>query len=203
MSWFRWKKRGEEAPTEAAAPEAPDRAGAGSAGIPPRRLSDKPAAPAPRKPRRPRPHEEARARVRGRGEARSRSPTLPRPKRAQRKSAVKPERERRRSPARKPAAAPPKIVLPDVKKEIFVSVEVGEQTVAVLEDGKPAEVYLGRPERTARSPATSTRASSTTSSRAWRRRSSTSASSATGSSTWTRSSSPSWRASATASASRS
>ena len=32
-----------------------------------------------------------------------------------------------------------------VKKEIVISVEVGEQTVAVLEDGKPAEVYLGRP----------------------------------------------------------
>ena len=35
--------------------------------------------------------------------------------------------------------------MPDVKKEILVSVEVLEQTVAVLEDGQVAEVYLGRP----------------------------------------------------------
>jgi ribonuclease G len=37
------------------------------------------------------------------------------------------------------------VALPEVKKEILVSVEVLEQTVAVLEDGKVAEVYLGRP----------------------------------------------------------
>jgi len=36
---------------------------------------------------------------------------------------------------------------PEVKKEILVSVDVGEQRVAVLEDGKPAEVYLERPGR--------------------------------------------------------
>jgi ribonuclease G len=34
-----------------------------------------------------------------------------------------------------------------VKKEIFVAVEVGEQSVTVVEDGKPAEVYLERPGR--------------------------------------------------------
>ena len=45
-------------------------------------------------------------------------------------------------PACKPPARP---ALPDVAKEILVSVEVLEQTVAVLEDGKVAEVCLGRP----------------------------------------------------------
>ncbi|MDQ3669686.1 MAG: ribonuclease G, partial [Actinomycetota bacterium] len=34
-----------------------------------------------------------------------------------------------------------------MKKEILVSVDVGEQRVAVLEDGNPVEVYLERPGR--------------------------------------------------------
>jgi ribonuclease G len=37
--------------------------------------------------------------------------------------------------------------LPDAKRELLVSVDVGEQRVAVLEDDKVAEVYLERPER--------------------------------------------------------
>jgi ribonuclease G len=57
-----------------------------------------------------------------------------------------PKTRRRRAPARRTATrARPQ--LPDVKKEILVSVDVGEQRVAVLEDGKPAEVYLERPGR--------------------------------------------------------
>jgi ribonuclease G len=55
--------------------------------------------------------------------------------------------KRRRAPARKPAPGPARPAFPDVKKEIFVSVEVGEQRVAVVEDGKPAEVYVERPGR--------------------------------------------------------
>jgi ribonuclease G len=37
--------------------------------------------------------------------------------------------------------------LPEAKRELIVSVDVGEQRVAVLEDDKVAEVYLERPER--------------------------------------------------------
>src|SRR5207237_8701544 len=37
--------------------------------------------------------------------------------------------------------------LPKAKRELVVSVDVGEQRVAVLEDDRPAEVYLERPER--------------------------------------------------------
>jgi ribonuclease G len=47
---------------------------------------------------------------------------------------------RRREPQRR---AP----LPAAKRELIVSVDVGERTVAVLEDGRVAEVYLERPER--------------------------------------------------------
>ncbi len=47
---------------------------------------------------------------------------------------------RRRQPQRR---AP----LPQAKRELLVSVDVGEQRVAVLEDGRVAEVYLERPER--------------------------------------------------------
>jgi ribonuclease G len=48
--------------------------------------------------------------------------------------------QRRRTPPRR---AP----LPAAKRELLVSVDVGEQRVAVLEDDKVAEVYLERPER--------------------------------------------------------
>jgi ribonuclease G len=47
---------------------------------------------------------------------------------------------RRREPQRR---AP----LPAAKRELIVSVDVGERDVAVLEDGRVAEVYLERPER--------------------------------------------------------
>src|SRR5207247_3286492 len=50
------------------------------------------------------------------------------------------QQRRRRQPQRR---AP----LPQAKRELVVSVDVGEQRVAVIEDGRPAEVYLERPER--------------------------------------------------------
>jgi ribonuclease G len=149
VTWFRWRKRGEEAPAEAAAPEAPER--------------EEPArqdtAEAERKPARRR-----RGSRGGRGrkkkaetavvevEARA-APAKGRPAAKRRKKAAaaakttakeEPKRERRRTPPRKPAPTT-RPALPDVAKEILVSVEVLEQTVAVLEDGKVAEVYLGRP----------------------------------------------------------
>ena len=62
----------------------------------------------------------------------------------------KPPRARReRAPAPAAAAAAPqrRAPLPPAKRELLVSVDVGEQRVAVLEDGRVAEVYLERPER--------------------------------------------------------
>ena len=42
---------------------------------------------------------------------------------------------------------PRRAPLPAAKRELLISVDVGEQRVAVIEDGKVAEVYLERPER--------------------------------------------------------
>ncbi len=55
--------------------------------------------------------------------------------------------QRRRSQTRRTSSTGSRAALANVKKEIFVSVEVMEQTVAVVEDGVPAEVYLERPGR--------------------------------------------------------
>jgi ribonuclease G len=73
------------------------------------------------------------------------------------KPAVKPDKPKaapaaKRAPARQrsaprrrtPAKRPP---LPPAKRDLLVSVDVGEQRVAVLEDDRVAEVYLERPER--------------------------------------------------------
>jgi ribonuclease G len=55
------------------------------------------------------------------------------------------DRRKRSAPRRRqpPRRAP----LPAAKRELLVSVDVTEQRVAVLEDGRVAEVYLERPER--------------------------------------------------------
>ena len=66
----------------------------------------------------------------------------PREEKAERKPAARSSRAstRRRVPAKRPP-------LPKAKRELLVSVDVGEQRVAVLEDDKVAEVYLERPEK--------------------------------------------------------
>jgi ribonuclease G len=65
---------------------------------------------------------------------------------AQRKPAErKQQRSSRASTRRRPPPRRPP--LPRAKRELLISVEVGEQRVAVLEDDRVAEVYLERPER--------------------------------------------------------
>jgi ribonuclease G len=54
--------------------------------------------------------------------------------------------ERRRQEGRR-RQPPRRAPLPAAKRELIVSVDVGEQRVAVLEDDQVAEVYLERPER--------------------------------------------------------
>ncbi|MEX2612446.1 MAG: Rne/Rng family ribonuclease [Gaiellaceae bacterium] len=62
-------------------------------------------------------------------------------RKTERKTDRKPAaRNRRRTPIRR---AP----LPAAKRELLISVDVGEQRVALLEDDRVAEVYLERPER--------------------------------------------------------
>jgi ribonuclease G len=131
VPWFRRKKREEQAPAAAAAPEAPEQPRA------PREAAGE----AERKPAR------RRRGTRG-GRGRKKKPSETAVAEAAEQKKEEPEKAeakpRRRRTERRPQARA-RTPRPEVKKEIVISVEVGEQTVAVLEDGQPAEVYLGRP----------------------------------------------------------
>ena len=61
----------------------------------------------------------------------------------------RPERGPERKPARGSRRRTPtkRVPLPAAKRELLISVDVGEQRVAMLEDDRVAEVYLERPER--------------------------------------------------------
>jgi ribonuclease G len=147
LRWFRRRKSSDEqAPLAAAAPIAP-----------PEPVTAEPAAEAGQptgstKPRRRRGSRGGRGRSRKTptateakaekaAEKEKTTPAKTRPERKpQRRERERPQQRRRREPPRR---AP----LPEAKRELLVSVDVGEQRVAVLEDDKVAEVYLERPER--------------------------------------------------------
>jgi ribonuclease G len=83
-------------------------------------------------------------------DAPARKPATPRKteRKPSEKKVVSQRQERRRSQqGSRRREAPRRAPLPDAKRELIVSVDVGEQRVAVLEDDKVAEVYLERPER--------------------------------------------------------
>ena len=62
-------------------------------------------------------------------------------RKTERKSDTRSQRSsRRRTPTKR-------VPLPAAKRELLISVDVGEQRVAILEDDRVAEVYLERPER--------------------------------------------------------
>src|SRR5205823_1229041 len=138
LRWFRSRKTTEEqAPIEAAAPaETPEP------------VTAEPAAEAGQstttKPRRRRGSRGGRGRTRKTAEPKAEK-TEEKPaakqarpeRRPQRRERERPQQRRRREPARR---AP----LPEAKRELLVSVDVGEQRVAVLEDDRVAEVYLER-----------------------------------------------------------
>ncbi|MES1246297.1 MAG: ribonuclease E/G, partial [Actinomycetota bacterium] len=63
------------------------------------------------------------------------------------KKVVSQRQERRRNEPRRRREPQRRAPLPAAKRELIVSVDVGEQRVAVLEDDRVAEVYLERPER--------------------------------------------------------
>jgi ribonuclease G len=75
----------------------------------------------------------------GSGQATSAAKAEERPAKPERKQARR-QSTRRRAPAKRPP-------LPAAKRELLISVDVGEQRVAVLEDERVAEAYLERPER--------------------------------------------------------
>jgi ribonuclease G len=140
VRFFRKKTRTQEtAPSQAAAPEALEEAS------PPQgdAQADKP------KPRRRRGTRGGRGRSKKKVEATAEGGAKggekdkkPEPKpRAKKKAKEGDEPARQR---RKRTQTPKRSALPKVKKEIFVSVEVTEQRVAVLEDDVVVEVYLGR-----------------------------------------------------------
>jgi ribonuclease G len=152
---FRRLKKGETAPTEAAAPAAPpDRV------VPDRPVaSEEAASDDVQKPKRRRGSRGGRGRKKpGTGTATAATAAAAKTEAdrpAQQQPSRKPKEEKtERKPAarssrastrrRVPAKRPP---LPKAKRELLVSVDVGEQRVAVLEDDKVAEVYLERPEK--------------------------------------------------------
>jgi ribonuclease G len=142
LRWFRSRKSEEKAPSEAAAPETPEP------------LSTEPAGEAGQssstRPRRRRGSRGGRGRSKktATSEAKSEAPQ-PKAKTATRAPASdrKPAGRRERSPQRRRREPPRRAPQPQAKRELLVSVDVGEQRVAVLEDDRVAEVYLERPER--------------------------------------------------------
>ena len=70
------------------------------------------------------------------------------PKQPQRRElSQRQERRRDQSTTRRRREPQRRAPLPAAKRELLVSVDVGERRVAILEDGQVAEVYLERPER--------------------------------------------------------
>jgi ribonuclease G len=137
LQWFRRKKREESAPPEGAAEPEP--------------LVEQPAPETGEQPKRKR--RRGSRGGRGRKKKTDVTPAVETTAERKQKEDAGPERkpkpaqrarrggtQRRRVPARR---AP----LPAAKRELLVSVDVGEQRVAVLEDDQVAEVYLERPER--------------------------------------------------------
>jgi ribonuclease G len=136
LKWFRRRKpEREQAPAEAAAPVVA--------------VPEKPAARAA-------PTEEAARPKRRRGTRGGKGRSKAGATAKEKAEPVRSQAEERRAQQRKDRAArggekrrtpPRRAPLPAAKRELLVSVDVGEQRVAVLEDDRVAEVYLERPER--------------------------------------------------------
>jgi ribonuclease G len=139
LRWFRRRRTPkEQAPAEAAAPaEAPEPVIAEPAAE---------AGEATTKPKRRRGSRGGKGRSRKTAAAETKKPAAPKDKPAQPER--KPASQRRdRAQQRRRREPPRRAPLPEAKRELLVSVDVGEQRVAVLEDDRVAEVYLERPER--------------------------------------------------------
>src|SRR5262249_26045225 len=133
LRWFRIRRKSEEqAPFQAAAP-------------PPEATEPVTPEPAdnageqPTKPKRRRGSRGGKGRPRKTATAATEQKAERRPERKTAQPERPPQRRRREPPKPRP--------LPSAKRELLISVDVGEQRVAVLEDDRVAEVYLERPER--------------------------------------------------------
>jgi ribonuclease G len=148
LSWFRRKRQPEQAPLPAAAaPEPlPDviPAPASEGGTTtedltrPRRKRGSRGGKGRKKPTAPVATAEA--------PAKPKAEPKPRPAGKKKPEEVRSQRRERRAQTRRRAPAK-RAPLPKAKRELLVEVDVGEQRVAILEDDRPAEVYLERPER--------------------------------------------------------
>jgi ribonuclease G len=152
LPWFRRRKN--ESDAAAAEPAAPE-ARSEPVVIPPAAAEGAAETTDPTKPKRRRGSRGGRGRKKPSAASAGGTETKARSAAAAEAPEKKPERkqlsqrqERRRSEggARR-RQAPRRAPLPAAKRELLVSVDVGEQRVAVLEDDKVAEVYLERPGR--------------------------------------------------------
>ncbi|HYZ79334.1 MAG TPA: hypothetical protein VE596_18375, partial [Gaiellaceae bacterium] len=145
MPWLRWRKRKqqeERAPLEAPAPQEEVQTTEAVA----------PEGATPPKPKRRRGSRGGRGRGKRAAEEKTETKAVAERAEPRAQTAKKPDRPERKqtrstrasSRRRVPARRPP---LPPAKRELLVSVDVGEQRVAVLEDDRVAEVYLERPEK--------------------------------------------------------
>jgi ribonuclease G len=147
LPWFRRKKPEGPAPTTAAdaapltpeltiTPSPPAAAGSDEAG-------------APNKRRRGTRGGRNRKRKTGTTEATAQAPATKAKAAAKTDGADKKKAAERKTRPQQPRRrqAPKRAPLPKAKRELLISVDVGEKRVAVLEDDKVAEVYLERPER--------------------------------------------------------
>jgi ribonuclease G len=142
LKFFRRKPRREVAPSEAAPPPAPP-----DVTQPPAEAGAQPTSTKPRRRRgsrggrnRRKPAGVSAAATEDKPKAPEKEKKQPDRKPSQRSQRSQQRQQRRRQPERRPP-------LPKAKRELLVSVDVGEQRVAVLEDDRAAEVYLERPER--------------------------------------------------------
>ncbi len=150
MRWFRRRRKDEEqAPAAAAAPAAPTDVTPESPA--PRGDGESTTTPKPKRRRgsrggrgRKKPGEATAEKAASRDE---KKPAAAKPERKQAERKPQSQRRERQQQQRRRREPPKRAPLPDAKREILVSVDVGEQRVAVLEDDKVAEVYLERPER--------------------------------------------------------
>ncbi len=153
LPWFRSKKTTQERPSEPA-PSAPTPPVEAVTQAPPATAAGEQTASAAAKRRRG--SRGGRGRKKPAGETAATETPAGEKKTPERKSSERRTQsqasERRQSQGSARAATrrrqPPKRApLPAAKRELLVSVDVGEQRVAVLEDDRVAEVYLERPER--------------------------------------------------------
>jgi ribonuclease G len=141
LRWIRIgrKAKQEQAPAEAAAPPEVSQP-----------VTVEPAVEAGEQPAKPRRRRGGRG---GRGRTRTATkqaePKADKPPAEDKRPARKPVQSQRRERAqtRRRREPPKPRPLPKAKRELLISVDVGEQRVAVLEDDQVAEVYLERPER--------------------------------------------------------